>query len=733
MSDSFDRLESKILPWRKVRLLGSGAFGKVYEIEKEFFGNVEKAALKVLSIDTSQADIDTRIAEGMSVQEASASTQKAIQQISAECALMAQIKGNSNIVSLEDHQAIEREDGSGWDFLIRMELLKPIYDFKKGPMPEAEIIRLGIDVCRALEVCLTKGIVHRDIKPANILLSQSNSYKLGDFGVARQLEQNSHFKSMKGTYSYMAPEVYLGGKCDFRVDIYSLGLVLYSLSNNNRTPFLPAAPLTITADDRDNATKLRIIDRMVLPAPAKASKGLAIIIAKACAYNPENRYKTPAEFRKALESLQDGKTIPADHTGNTTNGAYAPPLDGTSTVPTGQTEILQGDNRNGDPTTGGNGGIQKNKMIPLFIIALVASLSIAVFAIFFLNPSDGDSSDSTASPPPQSIAQETPDPVTEPIEPTEPTGPSVVYRSNLILSTYAGTGERGHLDGSTLETSSFGTPGSMTISSDGTIYIADDGLIRVIKNGAISTINLDPSYLKAALVRCNGNDLYIIVDTFQDESENLLFGLIKLSGQTSQGIALLEASYFNIADFAFSPDGTLYALCWNAMYEKNYLTKFDSETGDRESLIEVDSGCQGMAISDNGSIYIANAVKGSIWRYDIASSEYSLFAGADETLNFVDSATPRFFEPRKLFYKDNALYVLDFNLIRKLSLNPSGSLISSETLVGKLSAEEKPDTKNGKASEAEISRHAFMDFVVMPDDSIIFSDPRLAVIRVAKP
>jgi hypothetical protein len=72
-------------------------------------------------------------------------------------------------------------------------------------------------------------------------------------------------------------------------------------------------------------------------------------------------------------------------------------------------------------------------------------------------------------------------------------------------------------------------------------------------------------------------------------------------------------------------------------------------------------------------------------------------------------------------------------LIRKLSLNSVDSVIASETLAGKLTSAEKPETQNGKASDAELARNSLMDFAVDGNGSIIFTDPWWGVIRIAKP
>ena len=89
---------------------------------------------------------------------------------------------------------------------------------------------MGVDICKALELYQKYNIIHRDIKPENIFVSDNGDFKLGDFGIARTIEKTMSDLSKKGTYNYMAPEVYQGGEYGFSVDLYSLGIVLYRIS-----------------------------------------------------------------------------------------------------------------------------------------------------------------------------------------------------------------------------------------------------------------------------------------------------------------------------------------------------------------------------------------------------------------------------------------------------------------------------------------------------------------------
>jgi serine/threonine-protein kinase len=184
-----------------------------------------------------------------------------------------------------------------------MELLTPLIDrMIEKRLDEKDVVKLGIDICKALEICHKKNIIHRDIKPQNIFVSDNGDFKLGDFGIARTMEKTMGEASRKGTVKYMAPEVYRGDRYDDRVDIYSLGIVMYYLLNGNRGPFLPAAPAVVTYNIENEASMRRIRGERFAP-PAGADAQLAEIIMKACAYIPDRRYRTAEEMRAALENI----------------------------------------------------------------------------------------------------------------------------------------------------------------------------------------------------------------------------------------------------------------------------------------------------------------------------------------------------------------------------------------------------------------------------------------------
>ena len=290
--------------WTVTRGLGEGSFGTVYEIEKTNYGITTHSALKVIQVPRSAADIRAALGEGMDEKTVTSYFQGIVDEIVREIAVMAALKGHSNIVSCEDYRVVPHAGEIGWDILIRMELLTPLSVWRlEHPMDEAEIRRMGVDLCKALVFCQKQGLIHRDIKPENIFVGSDGQFKLGDFGVARSAEKTAGGMSRKGTESYMAPEVYLGKAYGASVDIYSLGLVLYQFLNGGRLPFLPPAPQPLSYADRENALALRIRGE-TLPAPSQASPEFAAVILKACAFDPKERWRTAAELMEALTALR---------------------------------------------------------------------------------------------------------------------------------------------------------------------------------------------------------------------------------------------------------------------------------------------------------------------------------------------------------------------------------------------------------------------------------------------
>lgn len=288
--------------WKTIRKIGTGSFGTVYEIQREFFGDTEKAALKVISIPQDPSEVEDLRSEGYTQKNIEQHYQESLQSIVREYALMAKLKGSGNVVYCDDIRYSQQEDGIGWTVMIKMELLTPLMRTLPSFHEESRIIQLGIDICNALVLCGERNIVHRDIKPQNIFVAEDGVAKLGDFGIAKESVRTTSGTKI-GTYKYMAPEVYNHKPYGPKSDIYALGMVLYWLLNEYRTPFLPLPPQIPTASMEDNARERRFRGDE-LPPPNRGTERLKSIVLKACAFSPEDRFATAEEMRACLREAQ---------------------------------------------------------------------------------------------------------------------------------------------------------------------------------------------------------------------------------------------------------------------------------------------------------------------------------------------------------------------------------------------------------------------------------------------
>lgn len=288
--------------WETVGILGQGSFGAVYEIERDVFGEKEKAALKVISIPQSNSELDEMYGEGYDEDSIQKNLESQLKSIVSEYSLMRKLNSCANVVHCDDVRYEKKTDGVGWNIFIKMELLTPLMKGLPMSIPEKMVIRIGKEMCNALEYCNHFGIIHRDIKPQNMFLTETGSCKLGDFGIAKTIEKTSGGTRI-GTFKYMAPEVYHNKPYGCSADIYSTGLVLYWLLNERRMPFIPLPPAPVLAGMDGDAANKRLMGETI-PAPKNGCGELKRIVLKACAFDPVNRYANASEMRKELEKLE---------------------------------------------------------------------------------------------------------------------------------------------------------------------------------------------------------------------------------------------------------------------------------------------------------------------------------------------------------------------------------------------------------------------------------------------
>ena len=300
--ENFENIRLPWPDWKIVKYLGGGAYGKVYEIERNISGMQERAALKIVSRPKDESEIEEDDKNGYDHESIVAKYTEILQDYIQEYKLMKELQGQSNIVSCDDFALGKNPNGIGGKIYIRMELLTPLQKVtKERLLSEEEVIKLGKDICKALILCENRNIIHRDIKPDNVMISSFGDYKLGDFGVSKVMGHTTA-GTMTGTEGYIAPEVLHMEKYGKEVDIYSLGIVMYWLLNNRRMPFIEATGKLTPS--KVNEASLRRYQGEKIPAPYNGSAELKQIVLKACEYRPKDRYTSAQEMYDALEALK---------------------------------------------------------------------------------------------------------------------------------------------------------------------------------------------------------------------------------------------------------------------------------------------------------------------------------------------------------------------------------------------------------------------------------------------
>ena len=164
--------------WHVEKLLGSGGYGRVFQIYKDSYGMREYSALKVIQVSSAAAgatvpffDAGQTVAVG---QGAYRSTEEIPEVLMNEIRIMEALKGAPNIVLIDEYYYRKSVDVSS--LFVRMELLTSFQNILNDRVRNnrrfsiAEVLKLGRDVCTALMYCEKKGIIHRDIKPDNIFV-----------------------------------------------------------------------------------------------------------------------------------------------------------------------------------------------------------------------------------------------------------------------------------------------------------------------------------------------------------------------------------------------------------------------------------------------------------------------------------------------------------------------------------------------------------------------------------
>jgi serine/threonine-protein kinase len=187
-----------------------------------------------------------------------------------------------------------------------------------GRLDLATAVDIVAQVAEGLAFAHERGVVHRDVKPANIMVVRGGPAKIMDFGIARirTSEVKTQTGMLLGSPKYMAPEQLLGGEVDQRCDLFSLGVVLYE-AVTGVTPF----------SGTDITQIMYQIVHAAPPVPSainrRATPMLDLIVAKALAKEPAERYQHARELATDLRACRAQLATPADSGDDDTEATMA--------------------------------------------------------------------------------------------------------------------------------------------------------------------------------------------------------------------------------------------------------------------------------------------------------------------------------------------------------------------------------------------------------------------------
>ncbi|MEO5935598.1 MAG: protein kinase [Terriglobales bacterium] len=258
--------------------LGRGAMGVVYKAYDRLIGR--PVALKTIPLEVPESE---------------------------RAALVDRLKAEARTAGILDHPNIVTVFDVGEEaglFYFTMQLVdgRTLAEVKaaKDLLPIDQLFTFADEICAAMSFAHKAGVIHRDLKPANLMITQTGSMKVMDFGIAKLGDSGLTKAGMVlGTPSYLAPEQAAGRRIDHRADIFSLGAVLYEMFTGEKAFTGDSTTAIIYKVLNDDPIPPRAIEPSLPPQ-------LDGVIKKALAKDPMQRYQSCDELRDALRMARGG-------------------------------------------------------------------------------------------------------------------------------------------------------------------------------------------------------------------------------------------------------------------------------------------------------------------------------------------------------------------------------------------------------------------------------------------
>ncbi len=583
-----------------------------------------------------------------------------------------------------------------------------------------------------------KPVYHLDLKPSNIMVTHGNKLVLIDFGISK-MEGEVECSQNAATYRYAAPEQIKGElheslksliearfqnlpyerfmwELDARTDIYCLGSVLFELAT-------------------DRAHTVNNMDLLKL----YVSEDLAQIICKCLELYPHKRYGSARELLKEIQKLKERKSRVIHRLSLRKVAAWTLGCSLLfSTVAfggAGYAFIIEQNSIydvNPDAVT-----ISLQQTTELQIRKLDSKGNVAdidPYSVRWISTGEGiakidgrwlaglNIGTTTINGTRRGKAINVAVKVVEPLHDTVP----VVQRfaSARTASVLLGTTLREHIYGQRPELVS---PESMALSEDGSIYFCDAGVLKRIQQSQVEPLSLGAPYLEAKIVRTFKDSLYVL--TYEWEKDGSFYrSLLQEKDGRFETLLTDSAIFSSIEDFVVTKD-YLYYIEYNIATDSTYLSQLTLEDG---TILrhEIKQGAKAITADEKGNIYFSNTELGTISRFK--NGKVFNLAGIEKEKAFVDGELPRFYSPTRLHWVQGAIYVWDFNVLRKLNLN-NDIMLSAETIAGEVSTDFSQAQIGSSPAEDLIWPNSLLTDFIVEEHSFIVSDPKHSLLWAVRP
>ncbi len=575
------------------------------------------------------------------------------------------------------------------------------------------------DVLSYLHNIKPAPIIHRDLKPSNIIITDDGKLVLIDFGISKQNEDTND-TVVAVSKNYAAPEQFVG-KSDERSDIFSYGVILYQLA----TRHLPNMP------GFDALLKDSI------------SIEIAQIILKCIEANPDDRYQNVSELRNDLARLKFARIKNIKRAfGRKLIAGIASFFVVVSGV-LGMCGVYKYNQLN-EQVISVNPEVlflSEQERNDFYIEALLADGNKAAFDSRFVTWQYSDIN--VARIEANEIIgmnvgtteikgvyrNKAVNLLVNVVKPDGMTNIRLKYNSNFDVASFAGTGERDIADG-TVKNCSMVNPTSIDVAPDGSIYFVDSGYLRQIVDGEVATIEFEPSYITPKEVKAvSSGEMWFLTDEWQDE-DGFFRGIVRVTDKYGlEGVYIVRAGYSDLLDITSNSKGEIIFLEKDLVNNYCFVKKFGQDVYEEPKIIaKVPATAQSIAFDNNDVMYIADTDLGLIYKYNEKTEACEYFVGVIGDKNFIDGVNARLYMPYKIKVFGDYLYVLDYNVLRRICIS-SDEAFDVETVAGKPGFASDGDLLNGKGYEVFFEKDRSRDITIGADGVILMTDSDNSIIR----